>query len=488
VEPPPHALKAAAARSMKFRNTFAIAVLFLALAGYLYFVEKPRNQQEAEQKKLLRFKPDDVSEVTLTYPDKQIVVKKTGAGWRLLKPIEAGADQAAVQNLVRAVADADVKRTLEGDAKSLDVYGLDKPQSIVTLTLSNGKALPSIRVGKAAPVGFSAYVQLEGSTEVRIVPSVFETGMKREVKDLRDKTILDFQEADVKTIEVTTPESTIELARGSEGWKIEKPRPLKAETSEVNAFLSALRAARAEDFVDEPGALAEYGLDKPREKVAVLIGKEMARKELLIGAEKAKDSKNVLYVKRDDADTVYAVGTWTWTSLNKSLTAFRDKTVLPFELSSLATVEVSRRGGEAYRLVKEPAASANATPGPTPAAETWKVDGAKGSKSEQVGELVGDLHGLRGYEIAAEKPGDLGPYGLAEPELTFSLIDASGKALGRIFASQTGSGSDANAYAMAEGGDVVYHVRGYLYSHLDKKKEDLVETPPTPPPAPTTTK
>ena len=74
--------------------------------------------------------------------NKQIVVKKTGAGWRLLKPIEAGADQTAVQNLVRAVADADVKRTLEGDAKSLDVYGLDKPQSIVTLTLSNGKALP----------------------------------------------------------------------------------------------------------------------------------------------------------------------------------------------------------------------------------------------------------------------------------------------------------------------------------------------------------
>jgi Domain of unknown function (DUF4340) len=471
---------------MKFRNTLAIAALFLALAGYLYFVEKPRQHEEAEQKRLLRFKPDDVNQVTLTYPDKQIVVKKTGAGWRLQKPIEAGADQSAVQNLVHAVADAEVKRTLEGDAKALDIYGLDKPQSIVTLTLSNGQSLPSIRVGKAAPVGFSAYVQLEGSTDVRIVPSVFETGMKREVKDLRDKTVLDFQEADVKTIEVTTPDSTIELSRESEGWKIEKPRPLKGDTSEINAFLSSLRGARAEDFVDEPGPLVDYGLDKPREKVAVLVGKEMARKELWIGAEKAKDSKNVLYVKRGDADTVYAVGTWTWTSLNKGLTAFRDKTVLPFELSSVATVEVSRRGGEVYRLVKEAApAAGDATPVATPAADLWKVDGAKGSKSEQIGELVGDLHGLRGYEIASEKPSDLAPYGLAEPDLTFSLIDASGKPLGRILASQTGSDTNANAYSMAEGGDVVYHVRGYLYPHLDKKKDDFVETPPTPAPAPT---
>src|SRR5262249_53582061 len=202
--------------------------------------------------------------------------------------------------------------------------------------------------------------------------------------------------------------------------------------------------------------------------------------------EKAKDAKNVVYVKRGDADTVYAVGTWTWTSLNKNFTAFRDKTVLPFELSSLATVEVSRRGGEAYRLVKEPApAAGNASPDPTPAAEAWKVDGAKGSKSEQIGELVGDLHGLRGYEIAAEKPADLASYGLAEPELTFSLVDAGGKPLGRILASQTGSDSNANAYAMAEGGDVVYRVRGYLYLHLDKKKDDFVEAPPTAAPVPT---
>jgi hypothetical protein len=473
---------------MKPRNTLTIAVLFLALAGYLYFVEKPRHEHEAEQKKLMHFEPDDVSQVTLTYPDKQIVVKKTGAGWRLQKPIEARADQTAVQNLVRAVADAEVKRTLKGDVKSLDVYGLDKPEAIVSVALSNGTTLPSIRVGKKAPVGFSAYVQLEGSTDVRIVGSVFQAGMKREVKDLRDKTVLDFQDADVKAIEVTTPESTIELVREDGGWKIDKPRPLKADAAEVNAFLSSLRGTRAEDFVDEPGALADYGLDRPREKVAVSVGKEMERKELLIGSEKAQGSKNVLYVKRPDADTVFAVGTWNWTSLNKNLAAFRDKTVLPFELSDLTSVEVSRRDGENYRLVKEAISRTSATPEvnkPTETSETWKVDGAKSSRSESIQQFVGDLHGLKGYEIAAEKPADLAPYGLASPDLIFSLVDANGKPIGRVLASQSGSGPDASAYAVAEGADVVYRIRGYLYSHLDKKKEDFVETPPTPAPAPT---
>lgn len=466
---------------MSFRNTFAIAVLFLALAGYLYFVENPRHAKEAEQKKLLDFKPDDVTGVALTYPDKQIVVKKTGAGWHLEKPIDAAADQTAVQNLVRAVADVETKRTLSSeDAKSLDVYGLDKPDAIVTLTLSDGKPLPSIRVGKAAPVGFSAYVQLEGSPEVKIVPSVFQTGVKREVKDLRDKTVIDFQDGEVNRIEIATFGSTIELAREGDGWKIEKPKELRADASEVNAFLSSLRGARAEDFVDSPGALADYGLDSPREKVVVVVGKDQTRKELWLGAEKAKDSKNVLYVKRPDSDTVFAIGTWTWTSLHKDVSAFRDKTVLPFEVANISAIEVARRDGEAYRLVKEASPAGSPTPGAASAEASWKVDGAKRSKSLQIGELVGDLHGLKGYEIAAEKPADLAPYGLAAPELTFSLIDAGGKPLGRVLAGQVRSGSETNAYAMAEGGDVVLKLRGYLYSHLDKKKADFVDAEPTP--------
>jgi hypothetical protein len=34
-------------------------------------------------------------------------------------------------------------------------------------------------------------------------------------------------------------------------------------------------------------------------------------------------------------------------------------------------------------------------------------------------------------------------------------------------------------YGMAEGGDIVLHLRSYLYEHLDKKKSDLSTLPPT---------
>jgi uncharacterized protein DUF4340 len=478
---------------MRFRNTLVLASIFLAFAAYLWFVERPSHEAEESAKKLLTFKTDQVSSVTLTYGDSQIVIQKTAAGWQMQKPIDVLADQSAVDNLLHAAADAEVKRTID-KPQPLETYGLDKPETVLTIALVDGKTLPSVRIGKAAPVGFSAYAQLEGSTDVKLVPSIFQSGMKREVKDLRDKKVIDFKDDEVQSIEIAGGPSTISVERDGADWKITKPTTLKADPVEVRTLLSSIKGVRAEDFVDEPSALADYGLATPRRKITLAIGKD-ATKELWIGAEKAKGNKNVLYVKRPDAPTVYAVGTWAWTSLDKDATALRDKTVVAFDPTSLGAIEVERREGGPYRLVKEaPAAPAKE---PSPAAGEaasepgWKVDGAKRSKSTAIAAFAGDLHSLKGYEVAADKPSDLTPFGLAQPDLTISLIDVSGKPIGRLLASQLGSGGaeggEAKVYAMAEGGGVVYRVRGYLFSHLDKKKADFVEAeaaPATPAAAP----
>ncbi len=471
---------------MKFRNTLVIALLFLAMVGYLYFVEGPSHEQEAQAKKLLSLKADDVSALTLAYPDKEIVLKKTAAGWHMQKPLDVNADQTAVTNMVSALTDAELKRTIEGKAEKLDVYGLDKPEAVVTVGLTNGKTLPALKLGKTAPIGFSAYAQIEGETEVKIVPSVFQSGMKRDVKDLRDKTIIDFKDEEVQGIEIQSAKGETELARDGDGWKIVKPEAHKADPTEVRALLAAIKGVRADDFVDQPTALADYGLDKPRGTIAVVVGADKTRKEILVGPEKAQGSKNVLYVKRSDGDTVYEAGTWIWAGLDKNSAALRDKMVLGFDLASLGTIEVTRREGDPYKIVKDkstpPPAKTKADADAEAALEGphWKIDGAKGSRTLPVGELVADLHGLKGYEIAAEKPASLMAYGLTDPEITFSLIDDAGKPIGRILVGQIGSDKDANVYAMAEGSDVVLHLRSYLFTHLNKKKDELVDLAPAP--------
>ncbi len=472
---------------MNFRNTAAIAVLFFALGAYLYFVESEKVREESQKKTLVSLKADEVTGITLAYPDSEIVLKKTGGGWRIQKPLDAEADESTVTNLIRAVADAELKRTLEEQTGSPETYGLDKPAAIITVSLADGKSLPAIRVGKNTPVGYSTYVQITGSPAVQLVPAAFSAGMKKDVKDLRNKVLVDFKDEDVQKIEIAGEGPPVSLARDGSDWKIEKPEALRADATEVRSFLSSLRSLRAQDFFDSPSSLGDYGLDSPRRRIAVLVGKDLARKEILVGSEKDRNSKKELYVKRGEGDTVFAVGSWAWTSLNKSLSAFRDKTVLVFDRSSLGAVELARRDGESFRLVRQEG-SASATPPPTPAKESWTVEGAAASRETQIAQLVGDLHGLKGYEIAAENPADLGAFGLTSPDLTYSLIDKDGKPIGRVLLSQpsgNGGSEKRDAYAIAEGSNLVYHVRDYVYSHLDKKHTDLVEPPPGAAPSPT---
>ncbi|MGH7856453.1 MAG: DUF4340 domain-containing protein, partial [Candidatus Binatia bacterium] len=131
---------------MSFRNTVAIAVLFLALGAYLYFVESEKVREEGKKQTLVSLATGEVAGVTLEYPEKgqTIVLKKTAGGWRMQQPLEAEADQAAVDNLVRAIADAELKRTLEGDAGPPATYGLEKPETVVRVELNDGRKLPAI--------------------------------------------------------------------------------------------------------------------------------------------------------------------------------------------------------------------------------------------------------------------------------------------------------------------------------------------------------
>ncbi|MGH7804046.1 MAG: DUF4340 domain-containing protein, partial [Candidatus Binatia bacterium] len=461
---------------MKFRNTLVVAVLFAALGAYLWWVERPKLEKEGKPKTVFDVKLEDVSRVTLAYPDKTIEIAKTGGGWWVKKPVELEADQTAVENLARAIVELELKRTLDGKIESLETYGLDKPAVTVSVALVDGKALPAIRVGKTSPVGWSTVVQLEGSEEVRLVPSAFWYGMKKEVSDLRNKTILSFEDGDVTRLSILGGEREVELANEGGKWKLVKPDAAGADDGEVRAYLSSLRALRAEDFVDEPAALGEYGLDSPRRRIAIDLGEKKGTREILVGAEKAHGKKDALFVKDAAAKTVFAVGTWAWASLAKEPAAFRDKTVLAFDKDALQRVEVARRDGQSFVLEKSAAAVEKSTATPAASEPRWTLAGAPASRSETIAQLVADLHSLKGFEVAAENPTKLGDFGLAEPDAIFTLHGADGKRIGGILIGRHGAPDEAGAtptYAMAEGGTVVLEIRDYVFSHLDKKKEDL---------------
>src|SRR5439155_1684 len=70
------------------------------------------------------------------------------------------------------------------------------------------------------------------------------------------------------------------------------------------------------------------------------------------GAETTEGSQKQIYAKRGDQPTVYALGDWTFRTLAKPPSQFRDKTVLGFDPTRVGKLAFERKDGGAVRLAR----------------------------------------------------------------------------------------------------------------------------------------
>jgi len=452
---------------MRYRTTIALVLLLLGLGAYVYWVELPKVEQETKKKTLFEFKADDATEVSLVYADREIVLKKSGDDWRLVKPLDVAADSTTAKNLVSAIAECEVKKELTDASTNLAQYGLDAPLVKVTVKLKD-KELPTVLVGKNSPVGFSTYIEKVDDKKILLTSSAFRSGMDKSVKDLRDKTILTFADGDVQKVALLGENNAITLVQKDGNWTVDPPGPYAADAATVRSFLSTLRSMRAVDFPDAPSDPSAYGLDNPRLTVALYVGKDNLEKSLRLGKE--NDKKEIYVQASGQPPTTYTVSDWVFRDLNKTLTDFRDKTLLAFDRDKASAIAVTRKDGGQFKLVRG-------------ADKQWKVEGADGKPAETaINQYLGDVHDLKGYDIITDQPADVTPFGLAQPLLKISVIGDENKPLGSILLAQRPSEEGKKEYAaMTENGPTVFLVRDYLITRLNKTAQDFIEKP-TPPP------
>ncbi len=460
---------------MRFRNTIILAVLVAAFGAYLYFVERPAIEQEAEEKKLVILDTDQVSKIQLDSPKGKIELTKSDDTWKVTAPVTADADKLTVDNLLRAIRDAELKRTVEEKPEDLAKFGLAEPETKVLLTLNDGKTV-KLEFGKKTPIGFSAYVRRNDEPAVLLTTETLRTGMQKELSDVRDKTILSFNDADVKAITISGVEAepTV-LRKEGNSWSITSPVERKADDAQVRSLLSSLRSLRASGFVDDAGSPPgeQYGLTPPRVTVELVLGPDETKKTLLVGGATPEPSERQIYVKTDPGETVYRVGSYVFSTVSKTAADLRDKTVLAFDKDAARSVVVERADGAGFVLEKKD--------------DKWTVADAGDVKVKEfiASRFVDDVRELKGTDIASET-GPEPSFGLDQPLLKITVRGADGD-LGVLRVSSVGEGADKKVYATADGSETVYLLQDYTLQRVDKRRADFLDAPtPTPTASPTT--
>jgi hypothetical protein len=405
---------------MQLRKTIIVIVLLAIVGGYSYYLS--RQPKPDKTPKLFKIKAADIQKIDLKYPDREIVLERDGKDWRITKPIEASADKDTAGAIARAIANAEVSRTVEEKPSDLAPFGLKVPAALVTVTMKDGKVLPVLKVGKHSPVGNNAYVMSAAKPAVLLTDASLADEVNKTVDQLRSRVLIGFNQEDVNkfTIQSGDGAPTIEVARESGKWWILKPVRYLADQAEVSQLLDALANARVSDFVtDDPSNLAKYGLAKPSVTFA-LYTKNNARESLEFGSKSPNDYQD--YVRRGEGDApVCTVYDYLKKAADKTVLDLRDKTMLTFDRGKVERIAMTGPAG-ATTITREAKGKWNAS----------ASDHSKPAEQPVVDSLFDQLTQLKGDKILEDPMTDARPFGLDHPWVTIAMYGKNSEPLASL--------------------------------------------------------
>jgi hypothetical protein len=474
---------------MQSRKTLLALLLLAIVGGFAYYIS--RQPEPQKNHKLFDLKPDQIAQVELRGPARDLVIQRDGPSlWRIVKPVQTPADNSIADGIANAIAGLQIADTVDENPTDLANFGLENPATTVIVTTTDKRVLPGIMVGSDTPIGNNSYIKMTDKPAVLLVPAGFTVAAGRTLKELRSHVLVGLTADQMNRVAVTHADgSVIEVARKGDDWAITKPRDYPADKAAVQQLLDAIAGARVAEYIeDNPQDLEKFGLAKPALQFEVSGGKDNSKETVLIGFKQAETGKNAVYARVAEGNQpISTVADYIVKAVDKSFDDLRDKTVLAFDEAKVERITMS--GGPVSILLER-------APG-----DKWNVV-AEGktapAKPEVASSLLDQLHELKGTKIVQNPMTDPKPFGMVNPTLTATLSDQNGNAIGSIYVSEieetTRSENPAVkpvsqnfGYATSSADKAVYQVTPEQVVDLENTGSTLkseVEPKPTPSPSP----
>jgi len=402
--------------------------------------------------------PEHATALEVARGQRALALKKDKRTWRLLKPVQDRADNSKVADLLTKARNLEVEKFIADKKDKLAEYGLDKPQLVCAVTDRDGKPMKLLVGAKAKDAEDQVYACREEEPFVFTIKKTFLDDFDVKVEDVRNRKVAEFDEDDIKRIEIARGKDVWTLTResASEDWKLLKPREAKAEDLEGDDFLKNIGRLRVQRWVDDPKDKAHELLENPeftitlargeKDKDPIVLlasklvetpakakepkeskekkeegkkqeGKEEKKQEKKLEPEKGhylqrKGEKFLLYVRAgkapegasyDEKDSVEALND-IGKAVEKGYLAFLDRQVFDFDDDKVVRLSIERPKTKVVCEKKD---------GEWKVVSPAKLDADK----DHIATILGAMDDLTADEYVVENPEDLKTYGLDNPAL-----------------------------------------------------------------------
>jgi hypothetical protein len=332
---------------MKPRGLLAAVIVLAALGGALYWSNRKQKADAAKPvadttTKILSIPEDQIKEVTVkkTGAETMVLRRADDGKWQIAEPKPLRADQDTAKSLVSSLATLNADKVVEAKAADLSPYGLTAPTLDVTVLKKDGKSQDFL-VGDDTPTGGGAYAKLAGDAHVYTIASYVKTGIDKTPNDLRDKRLLTFDQDKLTRVDLQPAKGeTVEFGKNNQNdWQILKPKPLRADGSQVEELIRKLKDAKMDATIsDEDSKKAAAGFASGT-KIAVASVTDSSGTETL---DVRKDKDKNYYAKSSAVDGIYKVTADLGDGLDKKADDFRNKKLFDFGWTDPNKVEVGK--------------------------------------------------------------------------------------------------------------------------------------------------
>ena len=460
---------------MKLGRTIAACLFVLALGAYLFFVEKPKLDDEQRGERLIDVAQDRITALTLR-PRRSAPMrleKASDGRWTITEPLSTDADQAEVDGVVRQILDTTIVRRIPAaEAEPLPAYGLgtDSTRVRVELETVDGQGLPSIKLGKTTPVDYQAFAMTSASDDILVTPLLFHTGVSKTLFDLRSKRIFDVAFADIRSLTITTPDQTpIEIHNTGRDWVITSPIQDQADAPRLRSWISALNSLRAISFDDHPPADLGDKFSPPVLSVTV-SKKDGAQMKIQFRDETTVAEVPAVLIRQEGTGGVAKVSAQAVVAARIDLEALRNKHAFRCLPDDVRKVSFTRRDGESYVLQRADTGQWTLPAMPERSLRHSFVERAVTTLSSLAGnKIVADESR---YEEQSEK------LSLLRPDITLELLTQDGQSCGLVKATtqETSDGTTTERvhFIALPVESKILTVDAKDYSFIDSRVEDYI--------------
>lgn len=233
------------------RSMLLIAIL-VVLLGIYWLVQSKRPVVSADRP-FIEADSAKIDFLRVEFAGDTVEMRKEGETWTLVVPLKFPASQRSVQQVVGKLGGIKKLALITKNADKHAEYQIDAAMG-VRVKVGQGGKYSEFVVGKGGSTGQTSFARLANSDEVWEVSGNNSSLFKKKAKDWRDKTITEFDQAELRKIILRHPDQTIALTLVDSTWKVDTGKEqfdgVKDLVGRLTGLLSRMSAV---DFADTLG-------------------------------------------------------------------------------------------------------------------------------------------------------------------------------------------------------------------------------------------